>query len=85
MFLIFIITIPIILKANTVLIVFYKFLIDVGNILTNIEENAPTFLSFDKITNPKFKVDYFWYIELVLNIGTAIRSYYNYFVPQKIH
>ncbi len=81
MFLIFIITIPIILKANTVLIVFYKFLIDVGNILTNIEENASTLLSFDKITNLKFKVDYFWYIELVLNIGTEIRSYYNYFVP----
>lgn len=84
MFLIFIITIPISLNASVLLIVIYKFLIDIGDILTNIEGNALTFLSFDKIADSEFKVDYLWYIELILNIGRAIRTNYDYFVLQNI-
>ncbi len=69
MFIIFFITIPISLKATTILIIVYQLLIAIGDVLTNIEGNAIVFNGFKNITIPDYKVDYFWFIELVLNIG----------------
>lgn len=71
-FLIFFITIPISLKATTSLIIIYQLLIAIGDVLTNIEGNAIVFNGFKTITVPDYKVDYFWFIELVLNIGRGL-------------
>lgn len=71
-FLIFLVTIPISLKATTILIIIYQLLIAIGDVLTNIEGNAIVFKGFKHITIPDYKVDYFWFIELVLSIGRAI-------------
>lgn len=71
-FLIFFVTIPISLKVTTSLIIIYQLLIAIGDVLTNIEGNAIVFNGFKIITVSDYKVDYFWFIELVLNIGRGI-------------
>ena len=68
----FLITIPISLKNNVILIAIYQLLIALGNVLTNIEGNALVFKGINYILDTKYKVDYYWFIELFLNIGRAI-------------
>lgn len=68
----FLITIPISLKSNVILIAIYQLLISLGNVLTNIEGNALVFSGISYIIDSKFKVDYYWFIELFLNIGRGI-------------
>lgn len=68
----FLITIPISLKSSAILIAIYQLLIALGNVLTNIEGNALVFKGINYILDAKYKVDYYWFIELFLNIGRAI-------------
>lgn len=72
MFAMFFITIPISLKATTILIIIYQLLIAVGDVFTNIEGNAIVFNGLKNITTGDYKTDYFWFIELVLATGRAI-------------
>lgn len=72
MFIMFFITIPISLKATTILIIIYQLLIAVGDVFTNIEGNAIVFSGLKNITTEDYKTDYFWFIELVLATGRAI-------------
>ena len=68
-FFMFFITIPISVKATTALIILYQLLIAIGDILTNIEGNTLVFNGLNTVTTEDYKVDYLWFIELVLNLG----------------
>lgn len=68
----FLITIPISFKSSAILIAIYQLLIALGNVLTNIEGNALVFKGINYILDARYKVDYYWFIELFLNIGRAI-------------
>lgn len=70
--LLFLITIPIAIKPALILIILYKLLVGIGDICTNIQGNAVTFKSIDDITDIKMKVDYLWFMEMVLNIGRCL-------------
>ena len=63
---------PISLKGSAILIAIYQLLIALGNVLTNIEGNALVFKGINYILDAKYKVDYYWFIELFLNIGRAV-------------
>lgn len=68
----FLITIPISIKSTIVMIILYKVISDICDVLTNIEGNTITFNSLKYICDEIYKVDYFWHIELTLNIGRGI-------------
>lgn len=68
----FLITIPISIKATLIMIIIYKIILDICDVLTNIEGNAITFKSLNYICDEKYKVDYLWYIELALNTGRGL-------------
>lgn len=71
-FMLFIITIPISFRTNLVLVILYKLCIDICDVLTNIEGSTVTFECFNDVLESKYKLDYWWFLELTLAIGRAI-------------
>lgn len=71
-FMLFVITIPISFRTNLVLVILYKLCIDICDVLTNIEGSTVTFECFNDVLESKYKLDYWWFLELTLAIGRAI-------------
>lgn len=71
-FILFIITIPICFKTSLLLVIFYKLCIDICDVLTNIEGSTVTFECFNNVLDTKYKLDYWWFLELTLATGRAI-------------
>lgn len=71
-FILFMITIPISFHASLVLVILYKLCIDICDILTNIEGNTVTFECFNDVLDSKYKLDYWWFLELTLATGRAM-------------
>lgn len=71
-FLLFIVTIPITLHASLILVILYKLCINICDALLEIEGNTVTFEFFDYILEEKYKVDYWWFLEVALATGRAI-------------
>lgn len=68
----FLITIPLSIKSTIIMVIIYKLILDICDVLTNIEGNAITFNSLKHICEEHYKVDYLWYIELALNTGRGL-------------
>lgn len=71
-FLLFIITIPITFHASLILVILYKLCIDICDALVEIEGNTVTFECFNYILEEKYKLDYWWFLEVALATGRAI-------------
>lgn len=66
------ITIPLSINTSIIIIVIYKVIFEICNVLINIEGNAIMFNSLKQVCDEKYKVSYLWYQELALNIGRGI-------------
>lgn len=71
-FILFIITIPISFHTSLVLVIMYKLCIDICDVITSIEGNTVTFECFNDVLDSKYKLDYWWFLELTLATGRAL-------------
>lgn len=69
---IFLLTIPISINFNIILVCIYIILNQIGIVITDINGNSLTYELIKEITEPKYQNDYLWNIQFIFDIGRIV-------------